>query len=143
VSGDIQVNRRLSIPEDEIELRFSPSGGPGGQHANRSSTRVDLAWNVLRSRVLSERQRERIVGKLRNRIDASGNLRLSSDRHRSQYRNRADVASRLATLVADALRPARSRVATKPTRSAVETRLRAKRSRSDVKRMRRPPPTDD
>jgi ribosome-associated protein len=129
----------LVIPPDEIALRFSPSGGPGGQHANRSSTRVDLSWNVDASRVLGPRQRARIKGHLRNRLDGSGTLRLSSDKHRSQTRNREEVLARLARLVAGALQPRRARVATTPSQAAKERRLRSKRRRSEIKKLRRDP----
>jgi ribosome-associated protein len=139
VSEPLRVNRNLSIPPDEITLRFSPSGGPGGQHANRSSTRVDLSWNVDASRVLGPRQRARIKGHLRNRLDGSGTLRLSSDKHRSQTRNREEVLARLARLVSEALQPRRARVATTPSQAAKERRLRSKRRRSETKKLRRAP----
>jgi ribosome-associated protein len=139
VSEPLRVNRNLVIPPDEIALRFSPSGGPGGQHANRSSTRVDLSWNVDASRVLGPRQRARIKGHLRNRLDGSGTLRLSSDKHRSQTRNREEVLARLARLVAEALQPRRARVATTPSQAAKERRLRSKRRRSEIKKLRRAP----
>jgi ribosome-associated protein len=139
VSEPLRINRGLVIPPDEIVLRFSPSGGPGGQHANRSSTRVDLSWNVEASRVLGPRQRARIKGHLRNRLDSTGTLRLSSDKHRSQTRNREEVRARLARLVSEALRPRRSRIATTPSRAAKERRLRSKRRRSDIKKLRRTP----
>jgi ribosome-associated protein len=133
------VNRNLAIPSDEIVLRFSPSGGPGGQHANRSSTRVNLSWNVDASRVLGPRQRARIKGHLRNRLDGSGTLRLSSDKHRSQTRNREEVLARLARLVSEALQPRRARVATTPSQAAKERRLRSKRRRSEIKKLRSTP----
>ena len=139
MSEPLRVNRNLSIPPDEITLRFSPSGGPGGQHANRSSTRVDLSWNVDASRVLGPRQRARIKGHLRNRLDGSGTLRLSSDKHRSQTRNREEVLARLARLVSEALQPRRARVATTPSQAAKERRLRSKRRRSEIKKLRRAP----
>jgi ribosome-associated protein len=139
VSEPLRVNRNLVIPPDEIALRFSPSGGPGGQHANRSSTRVGLSWNVDASRVLGPRQRARIKGHLRNRLDGSGTLRLSSDKHRSQTRNREEVLARLARLVAEALQPRRARVATTPSQAAKERRLRSKRRRSEIKKLRRAP----
>jgi ribosome-associated protein len=139
MSEPLRINRTLTIPPDEIGLRFSPSGGPGGQHANRSSTRVDLSWNVDTSRVLGPRQRARIKGHLRSRLDSSGTLRLSSDKHRSQTRNREEALSRLTRLVSEALQPRRSRVATAPSRAAKERRLQSKRRRSETKKLRRAP----
>ena len=134
----MRVDRGLEIPESEISLRFSPSGGPGGQHANRSSTRVDLVWNVDASRALNARRRRLLKARLRGRIDASGNLRLSSDTHRSQLRNREEVRRRLAALVADALRPRTRRVPTQPSGAAHARRLADKKRRGEIKRLRRP-----
>jgi ribosome-associated protein len=142
VKESVRVNKRLTIPGSEIDLTFSPSGGPGGQHANRSSTRAELAWNVAASEVLGPRQRARIMERLGRRIDANGVLRLTSDAHRSQLRNRKDVLDRLGRLVADALRPIRSRVPTAPTKAAKERRLQEKRRRSEVKRLRGRPTSE-
>jgi ribosome-associated protein len=139
----VRVNRSVLIPEDEIRLEFTTSGGPGGQHANKSSTRAVLVWNVEQSRALGPRQRIRIKGKLRHRIDSSGNLRLSSDAYRSQLRNREAVRERLRSLVEDALRPEKKRIGTAPTRSSKEKRLQSKRARSEVKRARSRPRPDD
>ncbi|MDQ3915893.1 MAG: aminoacyl-tRNA hydrolase [Actinomycetota bacterium] len=139
----VRVNRSLVIPEDEIRLEFTPSGGPGGQHANRSATRAVLVWNVDSSRVLGPRQRARLKGKLRHRIDSSGNLRLTGDAHRSQLRNREAVRERLGTIVETALRPEKKRIDTAPTRSSRERRLAGKKARSEVKRARRAPRAED
>jgi ribosome-associated protein len=133
----VRVTRTLEIPADEIDFTFSTSSGPGGQHVNKSETRVTLTWNVKESRVLGPRQRERILKQLSNRIDSAGRLHLSSSRFRSQWRNREDVTARLQELVADALRPAKRRVETRPTGASRERRLRAKRRRSQVKQARR------
>lgn len=142
MTRDVRVSRTLTIPGSEIELRFSPSGGPGGQHANRSSTRVDVAWNVDASAVLGPRQRARVKARLANRIDSSGTLRVSSDEQRSQTRNREEALRRLGELVAGALRVERRRVATRPHAGAVERRIAAKRRRSELKRARRTPGDD-
>ena len=136
MSDDLRVDRSLTIPGSELRERFTTSGGPGGQHANRSSTRVELEWNVDDSSQLTERQRSRIKRGLRARINSSGTLRLASDRHRSQWRNRADVRDRLTKLVAQALQPPRPRVATRSTPGANERRLRAKKRRGEIKRLR-------
>lgn len=134
--GDVRVGRYLTIPDSELKLRFTTSGGPGGQHANKSSTRVELLWNLEDSQAVGPRQRARIKQKLRNRIDAGGNLKVTVDTHRSQYRNREEAEARLADLVSAALRTSRRRVATKPTRSSKEQRLRAKKRRSEIKKLR-------
>ena len=137
MSRNVRVSRSLSIPADEIQLRFSTSGGPGGQHANKVATRVDLSWNVDESRALGPRQRARIKARLAKRIDSSGNLRLSSDARRSQLRNREEVMERLARTVAQALKREKQRVATGPTKAAKERRLKEKRRRSELKKSRR------
>lgn len=133
------MSRHLVIPEAEIDLTFSPSSGPGGQHANKASTRAGLAWNVAKSSVLNDRQRRRLRRNLSTRIDSAGVLRLSADRHRSQYRNREEVEARLGRLVAKALEPPKDRVATRPTRASKHRRLQQKRRRSETKRLRRAP----
>ena len=140
---DVRVNRSVTIPSDELTFTFLPSGGPGGQHANRSSTKAVLEWNVSSSRALGPRQKQKVQAALRSRIDSSGVIRLSSDRHRSQLRNREDVANRLADLIAEALRPVKHRTATKPTASSRDRRIREKKHRGDVKRARRRPGNED
>jgi ribosome-associated protein len=135
--GPLRVTRSVAIPMSEIELRHSTSGGPGGQHANKTSTRVDLSWNVDRSSALGPRQRERIRDRLRNRIDTGGNLQLSSAAHRSQLRNREDVLERLARLLEDALHVEKKRRATKPSRRATDERIQQKKRRGAIKRSRR------
>ena len=139
MSDDIRVTKTLVIPGAEITTRFGPSGGPGGQHANKVATRVDLSWNVNGSAVLTERQRRLIKGRLRNRIDTRGDLRVNSDRHRSQLMNRRDAQQRLADLVQEALTPRRNRIATEPTAAARRRRVDDKRKRGEVKRLRRQP----
>jgi ribosome-associated protein len=137
--GSLRVTRSVKIPRSELRFSFSPSGGPGGQHANKTSTRADLEWNVDESTALSERQRQRVRAQLRSRIDTRGNLHLASDEHRSQTRNRSEVEKRFVHLLAQALTPPRSRVATRPTKASKERRLESKKRRSDVKRQRRSP----
>lgn len=142
MNRDVPVNRSLTIPGSEIELRFSPSGGPGGQHANRSSTRAEVAWNIETSSVLGAREKRRLREKLRHRIDSNGVLRVASDTHRSQLRNREEATARLARLVGDALKPRVRRVPTAPSQGARERRLQAKRRQSLKKKERRTIPDD-
>ena len=139
----IRVNRSVTIPADELDFKFVPSGGPGGQHANRSATKAILTWDVASSRALGPRQKQRVLAALRSRLDGGGVLRLTSDKHRSQLRNREDVAARLGDLVARALRPVKKRTATKPTEGSRRRRIAEKKRRSDVKRERRRPRADD
>ena len=135
----IRVNRTLEIPESELETTFSTSGGPGGQHANKASTRVELRWNVADSEVLGPRQRSRLLEKLKGRIDSRGVLRVVSDERRSQLRNRADAERRLGELVAAALKQEKPRRKTEPSRAAKERRLQQKKRRAETKQARRTP----
>ncbi len=143
MDGGIKVSRSVTIPNDEIDFTFLASGGPGGQHANKTATKVVLKWDITGSRALGPRQKQRVRNALRSRIDSAGVLRLSSDKYRSQLRNREDVIRRLAGLVAEALRPVKTRTATTPTAGARDRRLRQKRERSQIKKARRRPRADD
>src|SRR6478672_9598591 len=97
--GFLQVTPQLRISSVELDYRASRSGGPGGQHVNTSSTRVELWWDVAASPALSEPQRQRLLSRLANRLDGSGRLRLVSSGSRSQLRNREEVTERLRELV--------------------------------------------
>lgn len=126
-SDDLVVNGFLSIPRGELEVRASRSGGPGGQHVNTSSTRVEVVWNVRTSQVLFDDQRTRILTALRTKLSAAGELRVVASDTRSQRRNRALAESRLADIVRRALIVKKARRQTRPTRSAVERRLAEKK----------------
>lgn len=134
--GDLTVNDRLTIPRAEIDFRASRSGGPGGQHANTSSTRVEVLWNVAESAVLDEKQRARILKRLENRINAEGVLQVASSEQRSQLQNRESAEARLAELVAQALRTRKRRKPTRPTRASKERRLKEKKHRARIKEKR-------
>jgi ribosome-associated protein len=138
VSDDgLRVNARVAIPRSELVVRATRSGGPGGQHVNTSSTRVELLWNVRHTRALDDAERERVAAKLASRMDAEGFVRVVASESRSQLRNREAAEERLADLVRRALAVPRPRIATKPSRAAREARLSDKRRRSERKRMRR------
>ena len=127
---DLSVTPSLSIPAAEIEVRTGPSGGPGGQHANRSHTRVELRFDIEGSPSLGPRQRERLLDKL------GPVVRVVVDEHRSQARNRALAQERLAGRLAAALKVEAPRRPTRPSRGAVQRRLDEKRRQSDRKRDR-------
>lgn len=139
----LEVTPSLRIPMAELEYRASRSGGPGGQHVNTSSTRIEVWWDVVRSPSLSEDQRALLLERLASRLDSAGRLRLVSGTSRSQLRNREDVTSRLRGVVADALKVRKKRKATRPSKAAKAARLEAKRRRSSIKRERRRPPGHD
>jgi ribosome-associated protein len=137
------VSPALSLPLAELEYRASRSGGPGGQHVNTSSTRVEVWWDVAGSSALTEEQRARLLARLATRLDSAGRLRLVSSGSRSQLRNREEVTERLRDLVAAALRVPKARKRTRPSRAVKAARLEAKRRRSAIKRERRPPGTEE
>lgn len=135
--GVLEVDASLAIPRWELEYRASRAGGAGGQHVNTSSTRIELLWNVARSTALDDAQRARVSARLATRIDGEGWLRVVSSARRSQQQNREAADARLAELVRGALVVPKRRRPTKPTRASKEARIRAKRKRSETKRMRR------
>ena len=128
----IRVTRSVAVPLAEIELRFSRSSGPGGQHANTSETRVEAVFDVESSSALTETQKRRVV--------AQGGpvLRAVAQDERSQWRNRELALERLAGELREALRVRRARVPTRPTAASRERRLDEKRRRARTKRLRRP-----
>lgn len=133
----LKVNERLTIPENELVWQFSRSGGPGGQHANTSDTRVDVRYDVTTSVALSDRQRSRLTEQF------GDEARVIVDRHRSQWKNRVEARSQLAGRIRAALAPpAAPRRATRPTRGSKRRRLEAKRQQSEKKANRRRPPID-
>jgi ribosome-associated protein len=135
--GALVVDASLEIPRSELSFRASRAGGPGGQHVNTSSTRVELLWNLERSRAVDSEQRARLREKLAARIDAAGNVRVVASANRSQTRNREDAEVRLATLIRRALVVPKARKKTRPTRGSVEERLRVKKEHSRRKQNRR------
>jgi len=138
----VHITDAVSIPMSELRFRFARSSGPGGQHANRSATQVELLFDVAGSPSLSEAQRQLILEKLSSYIDKEGTLHLVSQTHRSQLRNREEVVERFRRLLRAALQVPKPRLPTRPTRAARERRLRAKRRRSEIKRLRRRVPSE-
>jgi ribosome-associated protein len=126
----------------EVEFRTSRSSGPGGQHVNKTESRVELLWSPQKSECLNEAQKKMLTEKLTNRITDDGVLILASEKYRSQHRNRADVTARFVDLVMASLVPVKKRRPTKPTRSSVETRIRSKKIKSEIKKSRRDPPAE-
>jgi ribosome-associated protein len=129
----IRVTRSVVLPLSEIELRFSRSSGPGGQHAQKSETRVEAVFDVEASSALSDAQKRRVLSRV-GRV-----IRAVAQDERSQARNRELAVERLAEQLREALKVPRKRVATAPTKASKERRLEDKRRRSEVKRLRRGP----
>jgi ribosome-associated protein len=136
VADDLRVTRTCVIPMREISWRFTPSGGPGGQHANRSNTRVEASFDIAGSPSLGPRQRARLLDRL------GPVVRVVADDERSQARNRTLATDRLRSKLAEALKEQRPRRPTKASTSSKERRLKEKRERSAVKHERRRPKAD-
>lgn len=133
MSGSIEIGRGVRIPLDEIELRASRSGGPGGQHANVTASRVEAVFDIAASRSLTPAQKRALVERL------GSTVRAVSKESRSQARNREIAIERLRERLAAAMRRPKRRRPTRPSRSARQRRLENKRRRGERKRLRRRP----
>jgi ribosome-associated protein len=137
--NDLVVNDRLTIPAAEIEVAVARSGGPGGQHVNKTETKIEVRWKPAESAALGERDRAWLLAALRNRLTSEGWLIVTSSETRSQHRNRGEALTRLADLVRAALRRPKRRIPTRPSRRAAVRRLEDKRRRGRRKQERRRP----
>ncbi|MEA3505774.1 MAG: alternative ribosome rescue aminoacyl-tRNA hydrolase ArfB [Bacteroidota bacterium] len=125
--------------ESEFVFATSRSSGPGGQHVNKTDSKVELRFNVSDSVLLSDKEKVIIIEKLSARINSNGELLLVSQKERSQYRNKSDVIEKFYILIEKALTPVKKRKATKPTKASKRRRLEAKKKLSDKKSNRNPP----
>lgn len=131
------VNASVAIPRNELDVRVSRSSGAGGQHVNKTSSRVEIFWNIASSRAVDDEQRARLLEKLASRLTSDGSIRVVASDMRSQSRNRDLAEERLAELVRRALLVPKKRKPTRPTRAAREARLAEKKRQSTKKRERR------
>ena len=134
---DLRVNRNVSIPLAELNVSFSTSGGPGGQHANKTASRVELTFDVEASPSLHSSQKARIIERI------GPVVRIVVDDERSQLRNRAIAEERFVARLASALHIEKKRRPTKPSRGSKERRIKAKKQRSETKAKRQRPRRDD
>lgn len=132
----IIITPAITIALSEVEYRFVRSSGPGGQHVNKTSTQVELLFDVAHSPSLTDAQRQRILLKLKNLIDQTGVLHLSEQSGRSQYQNKRQITEKFKSMLAAALRVPKPRRPTRPTKAAKEKRLEGKKQRSLVKKKR-------
>jgi len=139
----LDVSAHLRIPAQEVELTYARSGGPGGQHVNKTSSKVLLRWNVNTSAAPREPDRVRLLERLASRLTQEGDLLVTSERHREQSRNVDDAVAKFIEVLRAALRRPRARRATKPTKASQRRRLEGKRRRSEAKRGRRRPTSED
>ncbi|MEA3502193.1 MAG: alternative ribosome rescue aminoacyl-tRNA hydrolase ArfB [Actinomycetota bacterium] len=137
---DLKISDAITIPTGELGWTFSPTGGPGGQHANRSSTRAELRFDVGASRAFDDEAGQRIL----SRLGTHGVITVIVDETRSQWRNRQIARQRLADQIRDALKPdPPPRRATRPSRAARRRRVDEKKARSHTKSLRKPPGADE
>lgn len=132
----LTINEQLAIPLSELSFRFSRSSGPGGQHVQKTATRVELLFDVANSPSLTDVQRAKILERLQGYIDTSGLLHLVAQSERSQLRNREEVTTRFQSLMRQALKTRKRRKATRPSAASKERRIRKKRHRSQIKKWR-------
>jgi ribosome-associated protein len=133
----------LRIPRAELDFHATRAGGPGGQHVNKTASRVELRWNLEASAAPDDQQRARLRERLAHRLDTAGSIRLVEAGSRSQHRNRETVTARFAELIARALRPVKLRRQTRVPAAEKHRRLEAKRRRSAVKQLRGRVGSDD
>ncbi len=126
-----------TIPEEDLELSYVRSSGPGGQNVNKVSTKVELRFRLSQCTALSWAQKRRLMGAFSSHVTRTGDIVLSSDRFRSQLRNQEDVLERLARMIRKIRSAPKRRIATKPTRSSQQRRVKDKRQRGELKRQRR------
>lgn len=132
----IAINETLAIPEAELQFRFSTGGGPGGQHVNKTATRVTLLFDIANSPSLDEETRNRLLDRLASRLDRRGMLHIDVHESRSQWQNRSTAVARFQKVMAAALMEQAERRPTRPTHQSRAQRLEEKRRRSAVKKAR-------
>jgi len=132
----LSVGESLVIPRGELHYRATAAGGPGGQHVNRSSTRIELLWDLPHSLAVTDDLRERLQAKLESRLDSQGRVRVVASERRSQLQNKLAAEAKLVALIRQALHVPKRRRPTRPTKSSVERRLDEKRVRAKRKRER-------
>lgn len=132
----VQINSTVTIPDSELQFRFTRAGGPGGQNVNKVSSRVELLFDVPGSAAFSAHQKELIRSRLGSKLDSGGVLHIASQESRSQWKNRASATEKLAELLRGALAVRKARTKTKPSRSAKETRIKTKKNLASKKKLR-------
>lgn len=143
MASPLIINARVRIPRSELKMTFVRSSGPGGQNVNKVNTKVLMRWDVTRSPSLTTAVRQRFLAQYPRRIAADGYVSISSQRFRDQSRNVNDCLEKLRAMILAVLEPPKKRKATRPTRSAVETRLEQKRQASQRKQGRGYRPSED
>lgn len=140
---DLTFVRGVRIPLSDLVFEFSRGSGPGGQNVNKVNSKVTLRWNIAGAMHLSDDIRAVLLEKLKTRVTNDGELVLHASEYRDQPKNREAAIARLVSIVSTALHREKARKKTRPSRGSVERRIQASKRKSAVKKMRRPPPSDD
>jgi ribosome-associated protein len=133
----IVVSDRLHIPRSELQIFFTRSSGPGGQHVNKTSTRAELAFDLKNSPSIPENDRDWLLAKLASKLDTEGVLRIAAQEYRSQLRNKEAAIERLQAMLQEAIKRPKKRKKSKPTKSSKEARLKSKKRAGEIKKQRR------
>lgn len=132
----IVLSASISIPLAELEIHFTRSSGPGGQHVNKTASQAEIVFDVAGSSSIPERDREWLLTRLASKLDSSGRLQVTSQAHRSQRQNKADAIEKLDALLTEAIKRPKKRKKTRPTKSSIERRLTSKKRASEKKKSR-------
>ncbi len=138
-SSNLQINSQVQIPSWEIVFTASRSSGPGGQHVNKTSSRITLHWSIKETGALTEFQKKRVLKNLGGRLTQEGVLQLHVEEGRSQFRNKEIAKERLTSLLQEALKIPKKRQATKPSKAAKKRRVHNKKLRGALKNLRKKP----
>jgi len=136
MKNDLFIKNNITIPEHELEITTSRSGGAGGQHVNKTETRISVRWNIKTTVALTEQQKSYVLERLQSRATENGDIIVHNSESRSQQQNKKNALNNLAALVRNALHVEKKRVATKVSKSLKEARLKSKAHRSSIKQMR-------
>ena len=136
MKNDLFIKNGVTIPENELEITTSRSGGAGGQHVNKTDTRITVRWNVNSTTALTEEQKNYVLEKLQTRLSSEGDIIVHNSESRSQLQNKKNALNNLAAIIRNALFVQKKRIATKVPRTLKEARLKSKSHRSRIKKMR-------
>jgi ribosome-associated protein len=136
MKNDLFIKNGIIIPEHELEITTSRAGGPGGQHVNKTDTRITVRWNIKTTTALTDDQKNYTLEKLQSRVTEDGDLIVHNSESRSQAQNKKNALNNLAAIVRNALHVAKKRIATKIPKALKEARLQSKARRSSTKKMR-------
>ena|SRR5438105_15927791 len=136
MKNDLFIKNGITIPEHELEITASRSSGAGGQHVNKTDTKITIRWNIKNSSALTEEQKQRVEEKLGSRITEDGDLLVHNSESRSQQQNEKNALNNLAAVIRGALHVQKKRIATKISKALKEARLKSKSHQGEIKKLR-------